>query len=83
LGDVRREEREAQVTREARNASLIGWNTSYQGVATVATGLFELAGQSALADRVRPTARRRAGLTEDADNEENGTTPTNQGGSKP
>ena len=69
LGDVRREEREAQVTREARNAALIAWNTSYQGVADTVTGLFELSGQSALADRVRPTARRRAGLTEEADTE--------------
>lgn len=72
LGDVRREEREAQVTREARNAALIAWNSSYQGAATVTTGLFELAGNSALAERVRPTARRRAGLPEEADNEGNG-----------
>lgn len=75
LGDVRREEREAQLTREARNAALVTWNGSYQGVATVATGLFELAGKPALAERVRPTARRRAGLTEDADMEGNGSAP--------
>ena len=75
LGDVRREEREAQLTREARNAALVAWNGSYQGVATVVTGLFELAGKPALAERVRPTTRRRAGLTEDADMEGNGGTP--------
>lgn len=73
LGDVRREEREAQVTREARNASLLKWNWTYQGLADVTTGLFEVAGHAALADRVRPTARRRAGMTEEADTEENGT----------
>lgn len=69
LGDVHREEREAQVTREARNVALSAWNTSYQGIANIATGLFELAGHAALAERVRPTARRRAGLTELADTE--------------
>lgn len=76
LGDVRREEREAQLTREARNAAQLAWNRSYQGVADVATGLFELAGQSALADRVRPTARRRAGLAETTDAEEGSAIPT-------
>lgn len=69
LGDVRREEREAQVTREARNAAMTAWGTSYQGVADTVTGLFELAGQSGLADRVRPTARRRSGMTEETDTE--------------
>jgi hypothetical protein len=75
LGDVRREEREAQLTREARNAALVRWNGSYQGLADVVTGLFELAGKPALAERVRPTARRRAGLTEDADMEGSGAAP--------
>jgi hypothetical protein len=72
---VRREEREAQLTREARNAALVRWNGSYQGLADVVTGLFELAGKPALAERVRPTARRRAGLTEDADMEGSGGAP--------
>jgi hypothetical protein len=76
LGDVRREEREAQLTREARNAALIAWNTSYQGIADVVTGILELAGQSALAERVRPTARRRAGLVEQADTEAEGEVAT-------
>jgi hypothetical protein len=80
LGDVRREEREAQLTREARNAALTAWTTSYQGVADTVTGLFELAGKSALADRVRPTARRRAGMTEDADMEPANTPGAEQGG---
>jgi hypothetical protein len=82
LGDVRREEREAQVTRDERNTSLIRWNTSYQGTATVVTGLFELAGKSALADRVRPTARRRAGLVEEADTDMDPNT-TGNGGTPP
>ncbi|MEO5729383.1 MAG: hypothetical protein ABIV93_20500 [Byssovorax sp.] len=67
LGDVRREEREAQLTLKARNAALAVWNARYQGVADVATGLFELVERGDLADLVRPTARRRAGLAEQAD----------------
>jgi hypothetical protein len=69
LGDVRREEREAQITRDDRNGSLAAWNGKYHGIANALTGLFELAGKQALADRVRPTARRRAGLPENADTE--------------
>jgi hypothetical protein len=77
LGDVRREEREAQLTRNDRNEALSGWNEKYQGIADALTGLFELAGQRALADRVRPTARRRAGLPEEADTDtDSDTTPT-------
>lgn len=67
LGDVRREEREAQVTLQRRNTATAAWNGVYQGVADTLTGLFELAGKGELADRVRPTARRRAGLTEAED----------------
>ncbi len=72
LGDVRREEREAQVTLQRRNAATATWNKVYQGVADTLTGLFELAGEGELADRVRPTARRRAGLTEAEDVEGGG-----------
>lgn len=67
LGDVRREEREAQLTLKQRNEAAAVWNTRYQGVADAATGIFELVGQADLADRVRPTARRRAGATEESD----------------
>jgi hypothetical protein len=67
LGDVRREEREAQLTLKARNEAATVWNTRYQGVADTATGIFELVGQADLADLVRPTARRRAGVTEQSD----------------
>jgi hypothetical protein len=71
LGDVKREEREAQLTLQRRNAATTAWNATYQRVADTRTGLFELAGRTELADRVRPTARRRAGLTEAEDVEGN------------
>lgn len=67
LGNVRREEREAQLTLKRRNVALSSWNARYQGVADVMTGIYELVGRADLADLVRPTARRRAGLTEETD----------------
>ncbi|APR83467.1 Hypothetical protein A7982_08816 [Minicystis rosea] len=67
LGDIRREEREAQMTLARRDEAVAIWNKRYQGVADIITGIYELVGRADLADRVRPTARRRAGLTEDAD----------------
>lgn len=67
LADVRREEREAQLTQARRDDAIALWNQRYQGVADTITGLYELAGRVELADRVRPTARRRAGLMEEAD----------------
>ncbi len=67
LGDVDRETREAQLTLKARNEASVGWNADYQGVADTATGIFELVRRGDLADLVRPTARRRAGMTEQGD----------------
>jgi hypothetical protein len=67
LGDVQREEREAQLTLKRRNAAMTAWNAHYQGVADVVTGFFELTGRADLAELVRPTVRRRAGLTDAAD----------------
>jgi hypothetical protein len=67
LADVKREEREAQLTLKARNAVAAAWNTRYQGIADTATGIYEAVGQADLADRVRPTARRRAGVAEAVD----------------
>jgi hypothetical protein len=67
VAEVDRERREAQLTLEAKNTSLAAWDAVYPGVADTTTGLYELAGRQDLADVVRPTARRRAGLTEDND----------------
>jgi hypothetical protein len=67
LADVRREEREAQLTLARRNDAVATWSERYQGVADILTGIYELVGRHELADVVRPTARRRAGMTEEAD----------------
>ena len=67
LGAVKQEEREAQLTLKRKNHATTMWSARYQGVADVLTGLYELTEQAELAERVRPTARRRAGLPEEED----------------
>lgn len=68
LEDVEREKREAQITQTAKDAQLAKWPVIYSGVADTAAALFVLAGRPDLAERVRPTARRRAGTPEEEDN---------------
>ncbi len=50
-----------------RNDAIDHFSGMYQGVADTITGLYEIAGRPDLADRVRPTTRRRAGVPEDTD----------------
>lgn len=83
LKDVRREEREAQLTLARRKEAMTQWARRYQGIADVATGLFELTGRGDLADRVRPTARRRAGLAEPTDVSAEGDAPAEAPAAKP
>lgn len=75
LKAVQREEREAQVTLNRRNEAMENWSARYQGAADIMTGFCELIGRQDLADRVRPTSRRRAGLPEDGDTPVNPTQP--------
>ena len=70
LDDVERERREAQLTQSAKNEAIHEWGTKYSGVADGVAALFLLAGRPDLADLVRPTARRRAGLPEAEDSPE-------------
>ena len=62
LKDIKREEREAEQALTKRDAAVAAFETVYTGVAEIAAGLLELAGQGDLASRVKPTVRRRAGL---------------------
>lgn len=66
LTTVAREAREAQVTLSAKNAAIADYDERFARTANFYAGLFRLAGQSDLADRVRPSPRR-AGQIEDAD----------------
>jgi hypothetical protein len=65
LDATKREEREAQLTLEAKNRAAEAWQQTYQGVGSALYGLYLLAGRKDLAERVMPTARRRSGLPED------------------
>jgi hypothetical protein len=58
----KREEREAEQALTKRDAAVAAFEPVYTGVAEIAAGLLELAGQGELAGRVKPTVRRRAGL---------------------
>ncbi len=67
LSDVQREAREAQLTLEEKTQAAERWQTVYQGVTSAFYGLYLLAGRKDLAERIEPTARRRAGLPEPGD----------------
>ncbi|MRG96115.1 hypothetical protein [Polyangium spumosum] len=67
LGDVEREKREAQSTLDKKNTELETWGRRYPVIADLTSLLFTLADRQTLADRVKPTARRRAGLPEETD----------------
>lgn len=81
LEGVEREKREAQLTLGAKNDAMNAWGAAYPAVADGAAAFFALGGRADLAQRVRPTARRRVGLP---DEETTNPTPTpagNTGGS--
>jgi len=65
LSDIEREKREAQLTQGAKNESMATWGTVYAAAADGAAAFFALGGRVDLAQRVRPTARRRAGLPDE------------------
>jgi hypothetical protein len=61
------EERDTQSARSKRDVQAELWQRAYSGFADALAGLASAAGLSDIADRVRPTARRRAGIPEDID----------------
>jgi hypothetical protein len=67
LTSVARDARETQMAQAARNAAVERWRLHYTTVANLIEGLLRMAGFHHVADRVRPTRRRRAGETEPED----------------
>jgi len=67
IADVEREKREAQATLDKKNIEIDAWAKRYPPIAEIVSQLFALAGRHSLADRVKPTTRRRAGLPEETD----------------
>jgi hypothetical protein len=75
---VKTEDREYELALGARDEAVNKWNTVYRGVAETLSAWFMLAGRTDLADRVRPTARRRSGQPEEPDiSTDTGSTPVN------
>lgn len=64
LADVVREAREAQGTLATKNTAMAAYDTAFSRASKVLEGIFTLAGETALADRVRPSTRR-PGQTEE------------------
>lgn len=58
LQDVAREVREGQATQQAKNEAIASYDERFGRVAAFLVGIFRLAGESALAERVRPSTRR-------------------------
>ncbi|HRI68838.1 MAG TPA: hypothetical protein PK156_31630 [Polyangium sp.] len=65
LAKVEQERREAQLTQSTKNEAMAAWGTTYSAAADCTAAFFALAGRTDLAQRVRPTARRRAGLPDE------------------
>lgn len=79
LDATKREEREAQLTLEGKNRATEAWQAAYPGVSNSLYGLYLLAGRKDLAERISPTARRRAGLPDEGDGPGGETPPAPQG----
>jgi hypothetical protein len=61
LDDIETEQRELEGAMFRRDELVGEWHEVYQGGATTVTGLYRMAGQLALSQRVKPTSRRSAG----------------------
>jgi hypothetical protein len=81
---VSRENKEEQQALAARDSAVAAFEPTYTAVANFAVGVLELAGQSDLAERVKPTVRRRSGFegtpTEDGPTDPTLLDPTAPGG---
>jgi hypothetical protein len=69
LDHIERERREAQQTLLQRNTASSEWARVYAGVGDAFVALASLAGFDDVAQRIKPTARRRAGRPESSDGE--------------
>ncbi len=58
LIDVNQAEKQGEVTREAKNAAIKGYDRKFLRIARVAESVFHFAGMHELATRVRPSTRR-------------------------
>jgi len=79
LVNIKREEREAQASLENRNKKIAEWKNAYVGVASILSGFYQLAARVDLADKIRPTIRKTAGVVQETISEaENKETQTSE-----
>ena len=69
LADVAREQREAQVTLDAKSRAIAAYDEVFAGVANVLTGALRLSGKPELAAKLRPSSRRPGQTASDAGDE--------------
>lgn len=76
---TKREERERQTALMERDHALVEWEQCYQSITTILEGLYNLSGLEELANRIRPTKRRRRGESTPTEpvNDPSLSTPTN------
>lgn len=67
LRDIDREQREDQQVMIRRDEAAELWDRVYSATANMLVSLAQAAGEDALAERIRPTARRRLGIDEPAE----------------
>ncbi|MFU8803789.1 MAG: hypothetical protein ACNA8W_08290 [Bradymonadaceae bacterium] len=67
VDDLQKDVRETQDAQNKRNQATQEWSKTYSPVASIIENLYRLADMPSHADRVRPTNRRRAGLPEPVD----------------
>jgi hypothetical protein len=72
LKDVAREAREAEQTQVKKQASIDSYDKMFSSVASLMSTLLDVAGESKLASRVRPSKRRPGQTAEDADEDKAG-----------
>jgi len=81
LANVAREAREAQATKQGRDAAVAAYDDAFGKTANLLVALFRFAGDDELAARVRPSVKR-PGQTEESVGDET-STPVEVGAPKP
>ena len=75
LRDVEREVKEAEATLQAKYAAMDAFDAAFTEVASLISALLRLAGETALAERVRPSKKQRGRLMTDEERLTEGTPP--------
>jgi hypothetical protein len=75
LREVEKEQKEAEATLQAKYAAMDAFDAAFTEVASLISALLRLAGETALAERVRPSKKQRGRLMTDEERLTEGTPP--------